>query len=94
LKLTTASYYTPNGKSIRGEGVIPDIVVEREAPQEEEKGKRQYIFDKLESKPIAKPAGSAAAPAGAANEKEKERDNQLDRAIDVIKGIRAYKKAQ
>jgi carboxyl-terminal processing protease len=29
IKLTTARYYTPNGKSIQAEGIIPDIWVER-----------------------------------------------------------------
>jgi len=28
LKLTTAKYYTPNGRSIQAEGIIPDIVIE------------------------------------------------------------------
>jgi len=29
IKLTTALYFTPNGRSIQAEGIIPDIVVER-----------------------------------------------------------------
>jgi len=29
IKLTTALYYTPNGRSIQAEGIVPDIVVER-----------------------------------------------------------------
>ncbi len=29
IKLTTAKYYTPNGKSIQAEGIIPDIWVDR-----------------------------------------------------------------
>ncbi|HEY6610705.1 MAG TPA: S41 family peptidase, partial [Pseudomonas sp.] len=29
LKLTTALYYTPNGRSIQAQGIVPDIVVER-----------------------------------------------------------------
>ena len=28
LKLTTARYFTPSGRSIQAEGVVPDIVVE------------------------------------------------------------------
>ena len=28
LKLTTARYYTPNGRSIQAEGITPDILVE------------------------------------------------------------------
>ena len=30
LQLTTSTYYTPNGRSIHGSGVTPDIVVEDE----------------------------------------------------------------
>jgi len=32
LKLTTAQYYTPNGRSIQAEGIAPDIVVKYVAP--------------------------------------------------------------
>ena len=31
LKLTTARYYTPNGRSIQAKGITPDIVVENGA---------------------------------------------------------------
>jgi len=29
LKLTTARYYTPNGRSIQAEGIVPDIAIDR-----------------------------------------------------------------
>jgi carboxyl-terminal processing protease len=29
IKLTTARYFTPNGRSIQAQGIRPDIVVER-----------------------------------------------------------------
>jgi carboxyl-terminal processing protease len=29
IKLTTALYFTPNGRSIQAEGIVPDILVER-----------------------------------------------------------------
>jgi carboxyl-terminal processing protease len=29
IKLTTARYFTPNGRSIQAEGIVPDIVIER-----------------------------------------------------------------
>ena len=32
LKLTVARYYTPNGRSIQGQGIAPNIVVEATAP--------------------------------------------------------------
>ena len=31
LKLTTAQYFTPDGRNIHGEGITPDIVVEKSA---------------------------------------------------------------
>ena len=34
LRLTTALYYTPGGRSIQGEGITPDVVVE--APKDEQ----------------------------------------------------------
>ncbi|MFK8028307.1 MAG: S41 family peptidase [Gammaproteobacteria bacterium] len=40
LKLTTARYYTPSGKSIQGEGIDPDILVEELHGGEGEENKR------------------------------------------------------
>lgn len=34
LRLTTALYYTPAGKSIQGKGIVPDIVAEQPLPEE------------------------------------------------------------
>jgi len=34
LRLTTALYYTPSGKSIQGTGISPDIAVEQPLPEE------------------------------------------------------------
>jgi len=32
LKLTVARYYTPNGRSIQGQGITPNVVVDATAP--------------------------------------------------------------
>ena len=34
LRLTTALYYTPSGKSIQGKGITPDIKVDQPLPPE------------------------------------------------------------
>jgi len=34
LRLTTALYYTPSGKSIQGTGITPDIKVDQPLPEE------------------------------------------------------------
>jgi len=47
LRLTTAKYFTPNGRSIHGKGITPDIVVE--LPKEpKEAAARQPSLDPLE----------------------------------------------
>lgn len=33
LRLTTAKYYTPNGRMIHEKGIIPDIIVEEPKPE-------------------------------------------------------------
>jgi carboxyl-terminal processing protease len=38
LKLTTARYYTPNGRSIQAQGIIPDIEVNRAKLSDEKQG--------------------------------------------------------
>jgi len=81
IRLTTSKYYTPSGRSIHGQGIVPDIVVERERAkkQEDEKQKPEEIFEKLEEQP----QGSSV--------KKEEYDNQLQSAVDVIKTMRIYK---
>src|SRR6201999_3202562 len=34
LRLTTARYYTPSGRSIQAKGIVPDIEVLQEVPEE------------------------------------------------------------
>ena len=36
LKLTTARYYTPAGRSIQGEGIVPDVLLQVEDDGEDE----------------------------------------------------------
>ena len=40
LRLTTAKYYTPKGRSIHGKGVTPDIIVEQPKPPGAGRGSR------------------------------------------------------
>jgi carboxyl-terminal processing protease len=89
LRLTTSKYFTPLGKVIHGKGVMPDIVVEETkiepVPAEEPKPqKAEDIFEEIEKKGEEKVV------------KEKKQfdyksDNQLTRAVDVLKAIKFYK---
>jgi carboxyl-terminal processing protease len=83
LRLTTSKYYTPGGRSIHGQGIIPDLVVEREQLRSEEaNGKKdpEEVFNKLEQ---SKDLRSSV--------NKEEYDNQLQSAVDVIKTIKIYK---
>ena len=61
IKLTTARYFTPNGRSIQAKGIEPDIVVEDPAMPEAEDGFGIREAD-LE-KHLANPTGEDKAPA-------------------------------
>ena len=83
LRLTTSKYFTPNGRSIHGQGILPDVVVPFEPPPEP-KGKKpqaEEIFENLEHRENTAPATATAKPP---------MDNQLARAIDLLKGIKVY----
>lgn len=44
LRLTTARYYTPSGRSIQAKGIEPDIIIEKIQPVAEDKEKEKKIF--------------------------------------------------
>lgn len=86
LRLTTSKYFTPKGRSIHGEGIAPDIVVEYEEPSKKEKEleEKMDVFDKLLEKP------EKTEEEKIKEQKKKELDNQFSTAIDVLKGIVIY----
>nr|MBL8410790.1 S41 family peptidase [Dechloromonas sp.] len=77
IKLTTARYYTPEGRSIQAKGIVPDIVVEETAnggsntPRIREADLDRHLMNDKEKeaaketpKPDAKPASKAPAKPG------------------------------
>ena len=87
LKLTTARYYTPSGRSIQAEGIIPDVVVERaQLTSLEQKGRlRESDLNRsIENK------GSEAETETEAIASLREDDNQVYEAFTLLKGINVY----
>jgi carboxyl-terminal processing protease len=78
LRLTTAKYYTPSHKVIHEKGITPDIIV----PMSEEEERDIFLqrtpggIDSLEPKDQERVRNA--------------RDVQLDRAMDLLKGIGLY----
>ena len=92
IKLTTARYYTPSGRSIQAKGIVPDIAVEDPTTTAQEKAfhlreadlENHLTNDRL---PDAK-AGSIkpVSPAKEAPSKIKENDDETDKMEPVAFG--------
>lgn len=87
LRLTTASYYTPNGKSIMNLGITPDVPVEQEELKESKQSPSD-VFEKVEEKENGSRKGARVVK----TKEMMERDKQLQVAVDLIKAIKVYNK--
>ncbi len=82
LRLTTAEYYTPNKRTIHNQGILPDILVPISSEDMEALYYQQY------------PGGIDNLFHLAEEQRKKirnARDEQLDRARDILNGIRLYR---
>src|SRR5712692_8855397 len=90
MRLTTARYYTPSGRSIQAKGIDPDIVVEAakiERPSADKKDdKSAAAGDKKDDKSESAAEKSTVDPSimGTAD------DYQLARAVDMLRGIALF----
>lgn len=92
LKLTTARYFTPKGRSIQAKGIVPDIIVESaELKAAKEDGGEDFhekdLDNHLGGEGETAPKGGAKKPAAPADDTRK--DYQLVRALDLLKGWNA-----
>ena len=87
LKLTTSLYYTPNGRSIQAEGIVPDVVVERAQLTSLEQGNRLREADLNRS---IENTGSNVETETEAIATLREDDNQIYEAFTLLKGINVY----
>jgi carboxyl-terminal processing protease len=83
VKLTTARYFTPNGRSIQAEGIVPDIIVE---PAEI---RRYQVRDRVREEDLEGHLQQASDKNKTAPEPEEDftDDNQLYEALNVLKGF-------
>src|SRR5580704_6300189 len=92
MRLTTARYYTPSGRSIQAKGIDPDIVVEaakiEKTPEKGEKG------DKVATATDLKKDDSGDAPPEQTSVDPSimgtPADYQLARAVDMLRGIALF----
>jgi carboxyl-terminal processing protease len=102
LRLTTARYYTPSGRSIQAKGIAPEVVVEEELPEElKQKAEAQEprgeanLRGHLRGEEEGEDADAEAAPAeeesGSSSyvPADKEKDTQLKFGLDLLRGIKS-----
>lgn len=94
LRLTTARYYTPSGRSIQAKGIDPELVVEEELPDElkkkedviEPRGEanlRGHLKNETTKEEDEQSGSSSYVP------EDKEKDTQLNYALDLLRGIKS-----
>lgn len=103
VKITTARYFTPRGRSIQGEGISPDIELERYDIADTKDDPSLYIKESDLNGSISNPTKSQEAIRKAEEEgkKEKEKkphlkasdDFQLYEALIILKGLNILSKA-
>jgi carboxyl-terminal processing protease len=88
LKLTTARYFTPNGRSIQAEGIVPDIALGNlRLSKGEESNPRLKEADLAGH--LANPEGENGKSNGKANTKSSEpaNDYAISEALNLLKGL-------
>lgn len=106
LRLTTARYFTPKGRSIQATGIVPDIVVESVATQEGKPEERRRPGVREENLPghlnnpqqqgtpqeqIDKEREKQIPTSGPTGDETIDNDQQLKRALDLLKSWDVFK---
>lgn len=103
LRLTTAKYYTPKGRSIQSTGITPDIVVKAQPTTTAKAGEKEKDKDKetaakpkeptppAQTKPDDQTPKSNGATAEPLGEGPIEDDPQLQKAVELLKTWKIFK---
>jgi carboxyl-terminal processing protease len=101
IKLTTARYYTPGGRSIQAKGIVPDIMVDdpstagmdnlfrlRESDLEKHLTNDKQAEDKAAHQPKAEAVTKSKTETTAPTEFGSKQDYQLNQALNLLKGMK------
>ncbi|MFP6717094.1 MAG: S41 family peptidase, partial [Alphaproteobacteria bacterium] len=94
MRLTTARYYTPSGRSIQATGIEPDILVDAgtikiisDSARRREKDLRGRLDSEVQNSDSSEVEEEIAAEL---TEDDALRDYQLQRALDLIRGLALF----
>ena len=90
IKLTTARYYTPSGRSIQASGIVPDVKVEQR-----EFKPREQTFSRIKENDLprhleSENAEDTAPQTGGESAGQLSNDYQLNEAFNLLKGLILY----
>ncbi len=91
VKLTTAQYFTPNGRSIQAKGIEPDVKLSTlRLSERDEREQASYSEADLEGR-LSNPNGDQGGDETASDEQDSEAlartDFQLYEALNLLKGL-------
>ncbi len=98
LRLTTAKYFTPKGRSIHGSGIMPDIVVElpkvetKPLTPAEQQARDQALQGKSPREQKIGDQEGEGIEVGRREVADPQKDIQLQRAIEILKATRILEK--
>ncbi len=97
IRLTTARYFTPNGRSIQATGITPDIVMEQVVEKVEAGGpargpiRERNLPRHLENGPEEPESSEPEEGPMDSSEGDPKKDIQLQRALDLLKSWNVFK---
>lgn len=94
MRLTTARYYTPSGRSIQAKGIEPDIEVKQAKLEEVESGGFGMTEAELKGALKNETADEKSGKEAKKTAEEDLSDYQLLRAIDMVKALKLYSSGQ
>jgi carboxyl-terminal processing protease len=88
LRLTTARYYTPSGRSIQAKGIVPDIEVLQDVP-EEVKARSTEMGGESSLRGHLKAVGQEQGGSQSYVPPEAKDDKALNLSLDLLRGVQA-----
>ena len=90
IKLTTALYYTPNGRSIQAQGILPDLEVPFVAADNDQDADARFTLREQDLSRHLENNGGAKAKSGGATKEAQDmvaQDNQLRLGLELVKKL-------
>lgn len=94
IKLTTARYYTPDGRSIQAKGIEPDVTIDRVKVEKRDSGPKPIGESDLSGRLDNEDGDTSEADEAEQNLVSPEQDFALYEALNILKGMAVMEQAR